>query len=136
MGAVDDQVRVTLRPLGTPVALGMAAIFLATVMLSGLQLEWLSGADEQRPVRFLALGAAFPLELLAATLAFLGRDALLGTGFGIFSGVWSVTGLTLLTGRPGGTNDALGMFLVLAAIGLALLLVSAGGARLLLGLMV
>src|SRR5205085_771328 len=82
---LDDDVRVVLRPLGTPLALGLGAIFFGTVMLSGLQLEWLAGADQQRTVAFVALAAAFPLELLAAVLAFLARDALAGTGFGIFS---------------------------------------------------
>jgi uncharacterized protein len=133
---LDDDVRVVLRPLGTPLALGLAAIFFGTTMLSGLQLEWLAGADQQQTVGFVALAGAFPLELLAAVLAFLARDPLAGTGFGVFSSVWSISGLSLLTGPAGGTNDALGMFLILAAIGLALLLASAGGQRLLLGLMI
>jgi uncharacterized protein len=132
----EQSVRVVLRPLGTPLALGMGAILIGTVMLSGLQLEWLKGADEQQTVGFVALAAAFPIELIAAVLAFLARDALAGTGFGIFACVWSVTGLTLLTGTPGGTNDALGMFLIVGATLLVLLLLSAGGSRLLLGVMI
>src|SRR3954453_19612089 len=95
---MNEHVRVALRPLGTPIALGMAAILIGTTMLSGLQLEWLKGADEQGPVGFIALGAAFPLELLASVLAFLARDALAGPGFGIFSGVWSIVGLSRITG--------------------------------------
>src|SRR4051812_27669972 len=102
-----DHVRITLRPLGTPIALGMGAIFLGTCMLSGLQLGWLEGPDDQRIVGFVALGGSFPLELLAATLAFLARDALIGTALGIFAAVWSVTGLSLLTGEPGATSDGL-----------------------------
>src|SRR3954454_25076817 len=130
---MNDHVRVFLRPIGTPIALGMGAILIGTVMLSGLQLEWLKGADEQQTVGFIGLAAAFPLELLASVLAFLARDALAGTGLGLFSGIWSVTGLTLLTGQPGATNDGYGMFLILAAIGLVLLLLSAGTSRLFFG---
>ena len=133
---MNEHVRIFLRPVGTPIALGMGAIFIGTVMLSGLQLEWLHGADEQRTVGFIALAAAFPLELLASILAFLARDALAGTGLGIFSSIWSVVGLSLITGEPGSTNDALGMFLVVAAVLLALLLVSAGASRLVLGVMI
>jgi succinate-acetate transporter protein len=125
-----------LRPVGTPLALGLAAIILGTTMLSGLQLGWLSGMADQRTVAFVSLAAAFPLELLAATLAFLGRDALAGTGLGTFSSVWAVSGLTLLTGPAGGTNDALGMFLLVGASLLALLLVSAGRSRVVLGVMI
>jgi succinate-acetate transporter protein len=40
--------------------------------------------------------------------------------------VWSVSSLALLSGPPGATNAALGMFLLVAAILLALLLLSAG----------
>lgn len=88
----DERVRITLRPLGTPVAVGLAAILLGTTMLSGLQLGWLEGAADQRTVAYVALAAAFPLELLAATLAFLARDPLIGTGLATFSSVWSVSG--------------------------------------------
>lgn len=132
----DPHVRVVLRPLGTPIALGMGAILLGTTMLSGLQLGWLGGAADQRTVGFVGVAAAFPLEFLAAILAFLSRDALAGTGLGIFSSVWSVSGLTLLTGQTGATNDALGLFLLIGAFGLVLLLVSSGGGRAVLGVLI
>jgi succinate-acetate transporter protein len=129
----DGRARILLRPLGTPLALGLAAILLGTTMLSGLQLGWLDGTADQRTVAFVAVAAAFPLELLAATLCFLARDPLAGTGLGAFSSVWAVAGLTLLTGPTGGTNDALGMFLLVCAVVLALLLLSAGRARVIVG---
>jgi uncharacterized protein len=130
----EAHVRVMLRPVGTPIALGMAALMIGTTMLAGLELGWLEGMTEQRTVAFVALGAAFPLELLAAIFAFMARDALTGTGLGVFSTMWLVSGLTLITGRPGATNDALGMFQILGAIALVLLLLSAGRGRLVLGL--
>jgi succinate-acetate transporter protein len=125
----DARVRIMLRPVGTPIALGLAAILLGTVMLSGLQFGWLAGASDQRTVGFVGVAAAFPLELLAAIFAFLARDTLAGTGLGTFSSVWMISGLALLTGQPGATSDALGMFLLLGAIILALLLVSTSGTR-------
>jgi uncharacterized protein len=129
----DGRARIFLRPLGTPLALGLTAILLGTTMLSGLQFGWLDGAADQRTVAYVGLAAAFPLELLAATLCFLARDALAGTGLAAFSSVWAVSGLTLLTGPTGGTSDALGMFLLVCAAVLALLLLSAGGGRLMVG---
>lgn len=129
------QTRIVLRPLGTPAALGLSAILIGTAMLSGLQFHWLQGMDNQRTVAFVSVAACFPLELLAAVLAFLARDGLGGTGFGTFSSVWVVTGLTLLTGPPDATNSALGMFLIVAAVVLGLLLISAGRARLVFGAM-
>src|SRR4051794_17206629 len=133
MSAGDGPVRVFLRPVGTPIAIGLGAITIGTVMLSALQFGWIAGAQQQHAVAYVALAAAFPLELLAAIFALLARDALVGTGLAVFSSVWSVTGLTLLSGPPGATNDALGIFLLTGAALLALLLVSAGRTRLVFG---
>ena len=129
-------VRVILRPVGTPTAIGLGAIMIGTTMLSGLQLQWLSGRPEQQTVAIVGIAAAFPLELIAAIFALLARDALAGTGLAIFSTIWSVSGITLLTGPVGGTNDALGMFLILGAIALGLLLISAGRSRLVFGVII
>jgi succinate-acetate transporter protein len=64
------------------------------------------------------------------------RDALIGTGLAIFSTMWLVAGISLLTGEPGTTNDALGTFLILGAISLLLLLLSAGRGRLIFGVII
>jgi succinate-acetate transporter protein len=129
----DRHVRIMLRPVGTPIALALSAILIASTMLSGLQLGWIGGVTDQQTVAYVALAGAFPLQLLAAVLSFLARDPLAGTGLGTFASVWAVTGLTLLNGQPGATNDALGMFLIVAAVILALLLISSGGGRIVLG---
>src|SRR4051812_24947642 len=131
--AALDPTRVFLRPVGTPVAIGLGAICIGTVMLSALQFGWLTTTQEQRTVAYVALGAAFPLELIAAIFALLARDALVGTGLAVFSSIWSVTGLTLLTGQPGATSDALGIFLLIGAGLLVLLLISAGRSRIAIG---
>jgi succinate-acetate transporter protein len=128
--------RIYLRPLGTPIAIGLGAICMGTTMLSAIQFGWLSTATEQHTVAYVGLAAAFPLELLAAVFALLARDALVGTGLAIFSSVWSVSGLTLLTGQPGATNPALGVFLLIVAALLLLLLLSAGRSRLVFGAMI
>jgi uncharacterized protein len=132
----DAAVRVFLRPVGTPVAIGLGAITIGTVMLSAMQFGWIAGAQQQHTVAYVALAAAFPLELLAAVFALLSRDALVGTGFAVFSSVWSVTGLSLLSGPPGATNDALGIFLLTGAALLALLFVSAGRSRVVFGVII
>src|SRR4051812_6274854 len=74
--AALDPTRVFLRPVGTPVVIGLGAICIGTVMLSALQFGWLTTTQEQRTVAYVALGAAFPLELIAAIFALLARDAL------------------------------------------------------------
>lgn len=52
-----------------------------------------------------------------AILAFFGRDSLVGTTLGIFTGTWLAFGLTSLTSPPGQTSPVLGVFfLAVAAI--------------------
>ena len=58
----------------------------------------------------------FPLQLVASVLGFLARDVVAGTGMGILSGTWLSIALVTLTGQPGATSDALGLFLLLAAV--------------------
>src|SRR5687767_108068 len=58
----------------------------------------------------------FPLQLVASVLGFLARDVVAGTGMGILCGTWLSIGLVTLTGEPGATSDALGLFLLLAAV--------------------
>jgi hypothetical protein len=108
--------RVTLRPIGSPLPLGAFALVPAGALLSGLQLEWFPVADE-RSIGYLLLGFAVPLQLMSSVFAFLGRDSLVGTGFGIFTGTWLAFGLSLLTGPLGKTSPVLGVFfLAIAAI--------------------
>jgi uncharacterized protein len=135
-GDRNPHVRVVLRPLATPIAIGLGGLLIGTMMLNGLQLGWLSGADEQRTVAYVALLGAFPLQILAAIVAVFARDSLVATGLGVFSSVWVVSGMTLLTGPVGATNDALGMFLLVDAAALLLLIVSAGRGRLVFGVVI
>jgi uncharacterized protein len=58
----------------------------------------------------------FPLQLVASVFGFLARDVVAGTGMGILAGTWLAVGLILLTGEPGSTSDALGLFLLIAAV--------------------
>ena len=78
--------RVMLRPIGSPLPLGAFTLVPAGLMLAGLQLGWFSPHDA-KAIPLLLLGFAVPLQLSASLLAFMARDALVGTGFGLFTGV-------------------------------------------------
>jgi uncharacterized protein len=58
----------------------------------------------------------FPLQLLASILGFLARDVVAGTGMGLLAGTWLSVALVTLESAPGSTNDALGLFRLLAAV--------------------
>ena len=113
--AVEQAARIVLRPIGNPLPLGFLALAAGTVLLSGLQLGWLE-PRAGRHVALIVLAFVFPLQLLAATLGFLARDVVAGTGMGVLSGTWLSVALVLLSSPPGATSDPLGMLLLVSAV--------------------
>jgi uncharacterized protein len=104
-----------LRPIGNPLPLGFLALAGGTLLVSGLQLGWLSDSQGE-DVALILITFVFPLQLVAAVFGFLGRDVVAGTGMGILCGTWLSIGVVTLTSAPGSTSDALGLFLLLAAV--------------------
>jgi succinate-acetate transporter protein len=102
---------VFLRPIGSPVALGLAGLVGASLVVSGLELGWV-GAGERTAVALAMLAFAFPLQFAASMLAFQARDAAVGTAMGILAATWLCTGLTFLSSAPRSTSGALGLLLL------------------------
>lgn len=107
--------RIMLRPIGNPLPLGFLALAAGTLLVAGLQLEWLAPEDG-RDVALILIAFVFPLQLLASVFGYLGRDVVAGTGMGLLAGTWLSIGLVTLTSPPGAVSDALGLFLLLAAL--------------------
>ena len=114
---VDRLARVVLRPVGSPLPLGFTALGGASIVLSGLQLQWLP-RSEAHQVGAAILLFAVPLELLAAVFGFLAHDSVGGTGMGVLAGTWLVTGTLLLMSPPGSSSRVLGLLLVFVAAAL------------------
>ena len=114
---VDRLARVVLRPVGSPLPLGFTALGGASVILSGLQLQWLP-TSEAHQVGMVLLVFAVPLQLLASVFGFLARDSVGGTGMGVLAGAWLVTGTLVLTSAPGSTTRTLGLLLSFVAAAL------------------
>ena len=125
----ETPIRVVLRPIGYPLALGFVALTAATFVVSGLQLGWVEPAVG-RNVALVLLGFVMPLQLLTSVLSFLARDSVAGTAMGILSGSWLAMGLVLLTSPPGSTSDAVGLFLLVAGIAMLLPAAAAQATRL------
>jgi succinate-acetate transporter protein len=113
--SVDRATRIMLRPIGNPLPLGFLALAAATLVVSGLQLEWLAPADG-RDVALILIAFVFPLQLVTSVFGYLARDVVAGTGMGVLAGAWLSIGLVMLTSPPGSVSDALGLFLLLAAL--------------------
>lgn len=114
---VDRLARVVLRPVGSPLPLGFTALGGASVILSGLQLQWLP-TSEAHQVGMVILVFAVPLQLLASVFGFLARDSVGGTGMGVLAGAWLVTGTLTFTSPPGSTSRTLGLLLSFVAAAL------------------
>jgi uncharacterized protein len=117
--------RVMLRPIGSPLPLGILALIPAGVTLSVLQIGGLD-ATEGATVALVLIAFVAPLQLVTSILSFLARDTVAGSALGLFAGAWLATGLTLLSAPPGSTSPALGVFLV--SVGGCFLLLVAGAA--------
>lgn len=123
-GPSETVARVTLRPIGSPLPLGAFALVPSGLLLAGLQLGWFTEA-EATAIPILLLGFAVPLQLVASVFAFLGRDALVGTGFGLFTGTWLAFGLNGAINGVTGTSHVLGVFFI--AVGALFMLLMGGG---------
>lgn len=122
-GSVAPYTRIFLRPVGSPLPLGLLALMCAGVSLSCLQIGALA-PTQGKTIAYLMLGFVVPLMLIATIFSFLARDTVAGTGLGLFAGAWLATSLVLMTGKPGATSPAFGVFLL--ALGAAMFVVIAG----------
>jgi succinate-acetate transporter protein len=114
---VDDVTRIVLRPLSNPLPLGFLALGAGALVLSGLQLGWLS-VSEGEAVALILLAFVFPLQLLASVLGYLTRDVVAGTGMGVLSGTWLAIALVMLASPPGSLSGALGLLLLFSGVAL------------------
>ena len=106
--------RVVLRPLATPLPMGILALAVATSVFGALQLGWIP-ATQGHVAGLTAVVLTAPLQLLASVFGYLARDPVTATGMAILSGTWAMLGLTTLLSPPGATSAGLGVLLLVSA---------------------
>lgn len=109
--------RIVLRPLATPLPLGFLGLFLATMLLAGMQLGWVPQSQQH----VLAIGIlvfTVPVQFIACIYGFLVRDLVAGTGMGLLAGSWATVGIDLLLSPPGGRSAGVAWLLVLGGFSL------------------
>jgi len=104
-----------VRPQANPLPLGFLALAAATLLVGGLQLGWLEPSDGH-DVALVLLAFVFPAQLVASIVGYQRGDIVAGTAMGILAGTWLSVGVVMLTHAPGSTSDALGLYLLLAAV--------------------
>jgi succinate-acetate transporter protein len=129
---VEALTRITVRPIGSPAALGLFGLAAATLVVSGLQLGWVEAA-EGRNVALILLAFPFLAQLLASIWSTLARDGVASTAMGVLALTWLATGFVLLGAAPGETSDALALFLLFAAAAMTLTGLVAGISKIALG---
>ncbi|MDR7304118.1 GPR1/FUN34/YaaH family transporter [Haloactinomyces albus] len=122
---------ISLRPYGNPLPLGLFSFGIGMVLLAGIAFQWMHGM-EVRAAGILMAAFVFPLELLAAVLAFLARDTGAASALGLFATSWLALGLLHVVFPTMRTSFAAGLFLAAFAVMLIPLAVAASlGKRLL-----
>jgi hypothetical protein len=110
---------VVLRPLGSPLALGMSGLSVASLVMAGHALGWVPSGDVHQ-VSVLVLVTVVPLQALATVFALLARDGVAAGATAIMSATWAASGAGRLMATPGAQSPALGLA-VLAGGGLVAL---------------
>jgi uncharacterized protein len=106
--------RVSLRPIASPLPLGLLALAVGTFTIAGVQLSWIPAA--QAPDAGLAvLSFVVPLQAVSFIFGFLARDTAASTGMALQAGGWFSIGLITYTSQPGQSSPALGLVLAGAA---------------------
>ena len=109
--------RVFLRPIGSPLPLGMIGLAGASIMLTASQLSWLP-VLQVHAVAFVLLVFVVPLQFLASVFGYLGRDGSAGTGMALLGACWLVVGGLALLSPAGSRSATLGLLLFFASAAL------------------
>jgi succinate-acetate transporter protein len=113
--------RIMLRPMASALPLGFFAFGTGTILLTVLELKWLPLAQDSQLMK-MVLAFVVPLEVLAGLFAFVTRDVGAATALTVLGASWAATALVTLSTPAGGQSPSLGIFLlILATIMLVLL---------------
>lgn len=133
MGAVDAPTpRIFLRPVGSPLTIGMSGLAIASLVESGLDLKWVPSTEAVQ-AGLILIAVPFVLQLLATIFSYLARDGAAGAVTGVLATSWLALGLLHATTGTGRPIAVLGLLLVAAGGVLALSSISVGVGKPLLG---
>jgi hypothetical protein len=103
--------RVFLRPVGSPLTIGMSGLAVGSLLQSGLDLHWIA-ATQRHELGFMLLSLPFLLPLIASVFSYLARDGAAGAALGVLSGTWLALALSHITSTPPSRSGALGLLLL------------------------
>ena len=117
---IQDVTRVVLRPIASPLPLGFFAFGMGSILQSVLQFGLIPQVDVQNLA--LLFGAfVFPLEILAALLAYFARESVGATILSIIAFSWLGTAVVMYASAPDPTSPTIGFLYLSIALILVLL---------------
>ena len=105
-----SQTTIFLRPIGSALPLGFFSLAIGMLILACQAIGWIPVA-EQKQGGMILIAFVFPLELVATSFAFLGRDTLGATTLGLFTTSWLTLGWLQVSSPPGQTSVTTGVYL-------------------------
>lgn len=124
--------RIFLRPIGSPLTVGMSGLAIASLVQSGLDLHWLA-LDQTHDVGLILLSVPFVLQLVACVFSYLARDGAAAAAVGALSVSWLAEGLIHVSSVPGSRSGALGLMLLAAGTVVFLSSLAVGASKPLVG---
>jgi uncharacterized protein len=124
----NDEVRVVLTPIATPLPLTFVGLMIASLVISGLELGWVP-ASETHIAGWVLLGVPLPLQFVAAIFGFHGRSATAATGSSALAAAWLGMSLALINAKPGAFTPSHAVGMLAIGVGAALLIPAASDLR-------
>jgi succinate-acetate transporter protein len=121
---LEQLTRISLRPIASPMPLGMVGLSAGTLVMAALNLGWVPDAQAHQ-VALVLIAFVFPLQATTSIVSIFARDGVAATAMATLSGTWLATGLVMLSAPAGSTSDALGVLLLVSG---AAMLIPASGA--------
>jgi uncharacterized protein len=126
--SVSPHVRIVVKPYASALPLGFFSFGIGMLLLAASGVGWIS-PSEGKTVGTLLATFVFPLEFLAAVIAFLARDTLAAAALGLFAGSWLAIGMLLREAQPGALSRGLAWYLVAFGIVIASLAIAAAAGK-------
>ncbi len=116
MSAAEQQLspQIFLRPIGSPLSLGMSGLGIASLVQSGFDLHWIA-REQSVKVGLILLAVPFVLQAIASVFSYLARDGAAGTALGVLATSWLALGLVHVGSPAGHRSGALGLMLLASA---------------------
>jgi len=120
--------RIFLRPIGSPLTIGLSGLCIASLVQSGFDLRWIS-VSQATQVGLILLAGPLILQLVACVFSYLARDGAAGAATGVLATSWGAMGLVHIVSAPGSRSGALGLLLLSAGATLTLSALAVASAK-------